>query len=228
MNSGNVSGTAGGFGVLRQFARRQRTVERCELCSVDLRPDHPHLIELAQRKLLCACDACALLFSGPASKYKRVPRRILALPQFHLTDAEWNGLMVPINMAFFFTNSLERRVIAMYPSPAGATESLLALESWNEILSRNPALIGMEPDVEALLVNRLGYSRGYSAPEYYLLPIDECYKLVGLIRAHWKGLSGGTEVWQQIAEFFKNVKERAVEIAETPPGEVASEEESHA
>ena len=225
MSSGNISGAAG-FGVLRQFARRQRTVERCELCSVDLRLDHPHLIELAQRKLLCACDACALLFSGPASKYKRIPRRILALPHFHLTDAEWNGLMVPINMAFFFTNSLERRVIAMYPSPAGATESLLALESWNDIVSRNPALNAMEPDVEALLVNRLGYSRGYSAPEYYLLPIDECYKLVGLIRAHWKGLSGGTEVWQQIAEFFKNVKLRAIEIAD--PTSAQAEEESHA
>jgi hypothetical protein len=228
MSSGNISEVAGGFGVLRQFARRQRSVERCELCSVDLRPDHPHLIELAQRKLLCACDACALLFSGPASKYKRVPRRILALPHFHLTDAEWNGLMVPINMAFFFTNSLERRVIAMYPSPAGATESLLALESWNEIVSRNPALNGMEPDVEALLVNRLGYSRNYSAPEYYLLPIDECYKLVGLIRAHWKGLSGGAEVWQQIAEFFKTVKQRAVEIVDAPSVEPASEEESRA
>ena len=226
MSSGNISQTTGGFGVLRQFARRQRTVERCELCSVDLRLDHPHLIELAQRKLLCACDACALLFSGPASKYKRIPRRILALPHFHLTDAEWNGLMVPINMAFFFTNSLERRVIAMYPSPAGATESLLALESWNDIVSRNPALNAMEPDVEALLVNRLGYSRGYSAPEYYLLPIDECYKLVGLIRAHWKGLSGGTEVWQQIAEFFKNVKLRAIEIAD--PTSAQAEEESHA
>jgi hypothetical protein len=228
MSSGNVTDAAGGFGLLRQFARRQRTVERCELCSTDLRAGHPHLIELARRKLLCACDACALLFSGPASKYKRVPRRILALAHFHLTDAEWNALLVPINMAFFFANSLEQRVIAMYPSPAGATESLLALESWNEIVSRNPALIAMEPDVEALLVNRLGYSRGYSAPEYYLLPIDECYKLVGLIRAHWKGLSGGTEVWQQIAEFFKNVKDRAVENADTSPAETASEEESHA
>jgi hypothetical protein len=195
---------------------------------VDLRPDHPHLIELAHRKLLCACDACALLFSGPATKYKRVPRRIQALPRFHLTDAEWNGLMVPINMAFFFRNSLEQRVIAMYPSPAGATESLLALESWNDIVARNPALDKMEPDVEALLVNRLGYSRGYSARKYYLLPIDECYKLVGLIRAHWKGLSGGTEVWQQIGEFFKNVKERAVEIAEPSPVEAESEEETHA
>jgi len=197
------------------------------LCSVDLRPDHPHLIELAQRKLLCACDACALLFSGPATKYKRVPRRIQALPHFHLTDAEWNGLMVPINMAFFFKNSLEQRVIAMYPSPAGATESLLALESWNNIAACNPALNAMEPDVEALLVNRLGYSRGYSAPEYYLLPIDECYKLVGLIRAYWKGLSGGTEVWQQIGEFFKNVKERAVEIGDPSPA-AESKEETHA
>ena len=112
----------------------------------------------------------------------------------------------------------------MYPSPAGATESLLALESWNDIVSRNAALSAMEPDVEALLVNRLGYSRGYSAPEYYLLPIDECYRLVGLIRAHWKGLSGGTEVWQQLGEFFSSVKERAVEIQDSP----RVEEESHA
>lgn len=219
MSAGQFSGSSSGLGVLRQFARRERPLERCELCSVDLRPDHPHLIELARRKLLCACDACALLFSGPSSKYKRVPRRIQALPHFHLTDAEWNGLMVPINMAFFFKNSLEERVVAMYPSPAGATESLLALESWNEIMARNPILQAMEADVEALLVNRLGYSRGYSEPEYYLLPIDECYRLVGLIRAHWKGLSGGTEVWQQIADFFKSLRERSIAIADLPPVE---------
>jgi hypothetical protein len=224
MSAGQFQESVGGFGALRQFAQRERPVERCELCSLGLRPDHSHLIELAQRKLLCACDACALLFSGQARKYKRVPRRFYTLPNFHLTDAEWNDLMVPINMAFFFKNSLEDRVVAMYPSPAGATESLLALESWNDILARNPALSGMEADVEALLVNRLGYSRGFSAPEYYLLPIDECYKLVGLIRAHWKGLSGGTEVWQQIAEFFKNLKARSVEMG----NESRVEEESHA
>jgi hypothetical protein len=132
--------------------------------------------------------------------------------------------MVPINMVFFFKNSLEDRMVAMYPSPAGATESLLALESWNDIVARNPVLGGVEPDVEALLVNRLGYSRGYSAPEYYLLPIDECYKLVGIIRAHWKGLSGGTELWQQIAEFFKTLKSRSVEVRDGS----RVEEESHA
>jgi len=212
-----------GFSALRQFARRTKPQERCELCSVGLSPDHPHLIEVAQRKLLCTCDACAILFSGQGIKFKRVPRRVRSFPDFHLTDSEWNGLMVPINMAFFFRSSLEDRVIAMYPSPAGATESLLALDSWNDIVARNPELDTMEPDVEALLVNRLGYARGYSSPEYYLLPIDECYKLVGLIRMHWKGLSGGTEVWQELGEFFTSLKARAVGIKRT-----AVEEESHA
>jgi hypothetical protein len=201
-----------GFGTLRQFARRERPLERCELCSVGLAPVHSHLIELAQRKLLCACEACAILFSGQGVKFKRVPRRVLSLPNFNLSDAEWNGLMVPINMAFFFKSSLEKRVVALYPSPAGATESLLALESWNDIVAHNPILEQMESDVEGLLVNRLGYSRGYSTAEYYLLPIDECYKLVGLIRMHWKGLSGGTEVWRELGEFFTSLKARSIEI----------------
>ena len=34
--------------------------------------------------------------------------------------------------------------------------------------------------------------------QYYIVPIDECYRLVGLIRMHWRGLSGGTEVWKEI------------------------------
>jgi len=218
MSSTRFAASPDGFGVLRQFARREQPLERCELCGNGLAPSHPHLVEVAKRKLLCTCDACAILFSGQGGmKFKRVPRRIHFLPGFQLTDAEWNGLRVPINMVFFFKNSVEDRVIAMYPSPAGPTESLLELESWNDIVARNPVLSGMEADVEGLLINRLGYSRGYSAPEYYLLPIDECYKLVGLIRMHWKGLSGGTEVWQELGEFFRSVKARATGGVPTAP-----------
>jgi hypothetical protein len=228
MSSGQFTEPSDGFGTLRQLARRERPLERCELCSAGIRPDHSHLIELAQRKLLCTCEPCAILFSGQGVKFKRVPRRVLSNPGFNLSDAEWNGLMVPINMAFFFKSSLENRVIALYPSPAGATESLLALESWDDIVARNPILNEMESDVEGLLVNRLGYSRGYSAAEYYLLPIDECYKLVGLIRMHWKGLSGGTEVWQELGGYFASLKARSLDVPVEVKEVSRLEEQSHA
>jgi hypothetical protein len=226
--SARFTESADGFGTLRQFARRERSLERCELCSVGLAPVHSHLVEPVQRKLFCTCEACAILFSGQGVKFKRVPRRIRALPNFSLSDSEWNGLMVPINMAFFLKSSLESRVVALYPSPAGATESLLALESWNEIVERNPILNEMESDVEGLLVNRLGYSRGYSAAQYYMLPIDECYRLVGLIRMHWKGLSGGTEVWRELAEFFTGLKARSVDVNEASLTHSEKEEEARA
>ena len=209
-NEGQIHGVSEAFGTLRQFARKQKPFERCELCGSELSPHHPHLIELAQRKLTCTCDPCAMLFSGQANaKYKRVPRRVRSLTEFQMTDAQWDGLMIPINMAFFFQSSLDHRVIALYPSPAGATESLLALETWNNIVEGNPELASMEPDVEALLVNRMSQNRGVAQADYFILPIDECYKLVGLIRTHWKGLSGGTEVWHEIANFFSGLRNKA-------------------
>ena len=199
------------FGVLRQFARKPRTAERCELCSLEISSQHPHLIEPVARKLVCSCDACALLFSGRAgSRYKRIPRQVRLLANFHMSDAQWDSLMIPINMAFFFHSSPAARVVAMYPSPAGATESLLSLEAWNEIAHENPQLEKMEADVEALLVNRIGHARGFTQAEYYLLPIDQCYKLVGLIRSQWRGFSGGMEVWQQIGAFFSDLRSNAM------------------
>jgi Family of unknown function (DUF5947) len=210
MATEQFSGAASAFGTLRQFARRPRTAEHCELCGADLSLDHSHLVELAERKLLCSCEACAILFSGKgASKYKRVPRQVTLLADFRMTDGQWDSLMIPINMAFFFKNSVEQKISVLYPSPAGATESLLSLETWDDIVRENPALSQMESDVEALLVNRVSYSRGACEADYYLLPIDECYKLVGLIRTHWHGLSGGTEVWHELAQFFNQLKNRA-------------------
>ena len=198
------------FTTLRQFARSRPPAERCELCSAGLAHEHPHLVEIASRQIVCACEACATLFDGLAGgKYRRVSRRAQLLSTFKLTDAQWENLLIPINMAFFFHSSLEGRIIPLYPSPAGAVESLLPLDSWNEIARENPVLADLRPDIEALLVNRVGHAHELSEAEYYIAPIDECYRLVGLIRANWKGLSGGSEVWAEIGRFFSGLKSRA-------------------
>ena len=199
------------FDLLRRFVRaRSVASERCDLCSIELGLDHPHLVEPATRRLVCACQACAILFSGAAdTKYRRVPERVQYLPNFQLTDVQWEGLMIPINMAFFFQSSTAGKMIVLYPSPAGATESLLDFESWREIVECNPVLQQMAPDTEALLVNRI-----QKVPEYFIVPIDQCYRLVGLIRTKWKGLSGGTEVWEAINGFFAEMKERTVPVKE--------------
>jgi hypothetical protein len=92
-------------------------------------------------------------------------------------------------------------VVAFYPGPAGATESLVSLAAWNAIVSANPALAGLQPDIEALLVDRRGNAR-----DSFLVSIDECYRLVGIIRTHWRGLSGGGQVQEELARFFAGLK----------------------
>jgi hypothetical protein len=148
-----------------------------------------------------------LLFDNASvGKYKRVSRRVLRLADFEVTDAQWDGLLIPINMAFFFRSSLENRMIALYPSPAGAVESLLPMEAWRDIEKSHATLMQLKPDIEALLVNRVGHAHGLTKAEYYIAPIDDCYRLVGIIRMHWKGLSGGTEVWAAIGRFFSELR----------------------
>ncbi len=132
------------------------------------------------------------------------PRDIWDLPQFSLSDVEWENLALPINLAFFFYSSPEKKMKALYPSPAGATESLLPLAAWNSLAERNSRLRTMQSDVEAFLINRVGTKR-----EYYVVPIDVCFELVGLIRVHWRGLSGGDVVWSQVENFFARLSGNA-------------------
>jgi Family of unknown function (DUF5947) len=213
------------FATLRQFARKRKTnVESCEMCSRELGAEHQHLLEPASRKLVCACDACAILFSGSSDlKFKRVPRDVRFLSEFRMSDGQWDSLMIPIEMAFLYYSTPHAKVVAYYPSPAGATESLLALDTWNDVTQENPALQHMQTDVEALLVNRIGAGRGV-APEFYIVPIDECYRLVGLIRMHWRGLSGGTEVWREVGKYFGELKSKAGVLVNQSSASGAGEE----
>ena len=190
------------FATLRNLVRKPESRERCDMCGTGLMPQHQHLIDPVSRRLVCACDACTILFyRGGETKYKSIPRNARRLDSFRLTDGQWDSLMIPIGLAFFVKSSTEGRVLALYPSPAGATESMLDLAAWADIVEENPLLAEMAPDVEGLLVNRLDQEA-----EYYLAPIDKCFELVGLIRANWRGLSGGSEVWQKIRDFLADMK----------------------
>ena len=183
--------------------------ERCELCATPVAAEHPHLVEPAERRLLCACTACGVLFSEPGLRYRRVPDRYLYDTGFVLSDTQWDELQVPVGMAFFLVNSIRRAVVACYPSPAGATESELSLAAWADGVGASVLAGLMEPDVEALLVRRDDAGRGGRA-EALLVPIDACYRLVGLVRLHWKGFDGGTEAWAAIDAFFAELREGAV------------------
>jgi hypothetical protein len=188
-------------------AERQAPVEHCDMCSVALPGEHHHLLNLTNQQILCACQSCALPFDteqGGSAKYRLVPGRYLALADFTMNDQQWDNLLIPVNMAFFFSSSKEGRVKAFYPGPAGAIESLLRMEHWSELVASNPALRLLVPDVEALLINRLEQTHAC-----YLVPIDSCYRLVGTIRTHWRGLSGGSEVWQAIEGFFAELQAQA-------------------
>jgi hypothetical protein len=186
------------FKTLRRFRQPRTEQERCEFCGVGLLPQHRHLLEASKNRVVCTCDPCALRFHDVVDgRFKLIPRDVWHLPEFSLTDAEWESLALPIGLAFFFYSATEKKIRAMYPSPAGATESLLPLAAWNSLAEKNSGLAKMKSDVEALLVNRVG-----TKAEHYIVPIDVCYELVGLIRVHWRGLSGGEAVWQQIEKFF--------------------------
>jgi hypothetical protein len=185
--------------------------ERCDMCSEPIPPEHRHLLDVASREMMCACRPCSILFDreeASEGKYRLVPDRHLFLQDFQMDDAQWEGLRVPVDMAFFFYSTPAERVVAFYPSPMGPTESLLKLSAWEELEKDNPVLGEMERDVEALLVNRV---RG--AREHFLVPMDECYGLVGLIRMHWRGLSGGREVWEEIERFFEGLRRRSKTFA---------------
>jgi len=200
----NLTARPNPFATLRRFAQPQPAVARCEFCALGLGEEHRHLLEVATRKIVCSCDACALRFDNDVSRWKLIPRGARHLPDFRLIDEQWEGFSLPINLAFFFHSTPAEKVVALYPSPAGATESLLPLGSWITLLEENPALSDMQPDVEALLINRLNGAR-----EYFIAPIDVCFELVGLIRVHWRGLSGGDKVRLEIEHFFARLNQGA-------------------
>ncbi|WP_067808966.1 DUF5947 family protein [Nocardia beijingensis] len=186
-----------------------RPGERCEMCAERIAEQHQHVVNVEGRQLMCVCRGCYLLFVDQKAelRYRAVPDRYLAFPDFTISRAEWDALDIPVSLAFFFRNSALDRTVAFYPGPAGATESELPLEQWNSILDRHPELDVLAPDVEALLI-RVPDRRTERAA-CLLLPIDACYEFVGRMRLLWRGFDGGQDVHRYLEQFFAEASARA-------------------
>jgi hypothetical protein len=191
-------------GAARQAAASTAAAERCDLCNTTLPGDHRHMLHLVDRRIVCSCEACWALYSGNA-EYRPTGMRTLWLDDFRCDAATWASFQIPIGLAFFMRSTITGTVVAFYPSPAGATESELPLEAWETLVAANPALEQLDSDAEALVVNRLS-----DPAQYAILPIDQCYGLVGLIKSRWEGISGGSAIETAVPEFFAAVRERTV------------------
>ena len=194
-----------GAGALQRFARRaadasQTALEKCDLCGDAVSLEHRHLLE-SSRSIACVCQACALLFSNPVAssgRYRLIPDRRLHLADFSMSDPEWDTLHVPVGICFITAGR------AYYPGPMGAAEAPVNPSTWAALVHRYPPLDSIQPEIEALLVNRVRGQR-----QYFITPIDECFGLVGLIRTRWRGLSGGNAVWTEISAFFESLQQRS-------------------
>ena len=182
------------------------------MCRVPISTEHQHVVDVSNRSLMCTCRPCYLLFTaaGAELRYRAVPDRYLSFPDFSLGLGQWDQLEIPVGLAFFFYNSAQQRTVAFYPGPAGATESELPLETWQEVQRENPELARMSPDVEALLVRTPRHGADVAC---FLVPIDACYELVGQLRSVWRGFDGGSDARDVLDAFFDRIESRARPVA---------------
>jgi hypothetical protein len=188
----------------RQAPPSPSSTATCELCPIGIGEDHRHLLHLVERRIVCVCETCWSMRSGDP-EFRPPGSRTLWLEEFAMPDEIWSGFQIPIGLAFLMRSSVSGGVVALYPSPVGATESELELTAWDALCEANPILEQMEPDAEALIVNRTADEH-----QYAIVPVDQCYSMVGLIKSRWEGISGGRGVEEAVGEFFERVRARAL------------------
>lgn len=195
---------------LRQLARHDLPAapppaEQCDLCAEPLPDGHQHLLDTGSRDVLCACQACGILFDRKAAgngHYRLIRHLRRPLPDFHCDDVLWAGLGTPVELAFFLRQEDAEPVLAHYPSPIGVTGAAVPAEAWQRLAAANPVLSELDTEVVALLVRR-----ARTRTEHWLVGLDDCYRLSALLRSSWTGMTGGDEVWPAVDGFFDDLRD---------------------
>lgn len=184
--------------IVRRPARAPEAAEPCcDLCALPLPEQHRHVLDEQRGALMCTCRACTLLFERDAAG--RGHYRLVPDIRARLSGVPVDELGVPVGLAFFVPRA-DGTVTAHFPSPLGTTEHEVEPGAWAAAVRARPELEALTPGVQALLVDT-----ARSADEQWIVPIDDCYRLVALIRREWRGLSGGSQVWPAIAAFFADL-----------------------
>jgi hypothetical protein len=176
---------------------------------------HGHVVDVENRSIRCACQACRLLFAQAGAgggRLRAVGDRRAYDERFPLDGSRWAALEIPVGLAFLVEDSHAGRLALFYPSPAGATESTVAPDrvagTWRAALADAPAFPGPQADIEAVLLYR-PQDGPVDWCEAFLLPVDACYGLIGRIRRSWSGFAGGSAVAAEIAEFLADARRRS-------------------
>ncbi|WP_314173168.1 DUF5947 family protein [Streptomyces winkii] len=214
---------------LRGLLRRVRptesaasAAERCDLCAEPVPEEHRHMLDVQQSAVLCACGPCTLLFGQSAAggrHYRLLPERRIRLEGLRMDEGLWARLGVPVGLVFFVRDGATGEVGAAYPGPLGLARSAVGSEVWEEVARGYPEAAALADDVEALLVRRPDGPDRRDGPdrldgqvgqdENWIVPLDDCYRLAALVRTHWRGLSGGSEVREHIDAFFAGLAGRS-------------------
>ena len=189
---------------LRAFVTGTPVVE-CELCAQSITAEHQHLLQQDARRVFCACEACVSTFAHdpprPGPRYLRVERRAARLHAVEIDDLSWAELGIAGGLAFFTTRSRTGEVVATFPGRAGIIETFVPLRAWSELERRFPALKGILPDVEALLVRR-----SVRHHDYFQVSIDHCYELSSLLRTSEVPLTAPD--LSAVQSFFSQLEQR--------------------
>jgi hypothetical protein len=180
--------------------RPSQAHSKCSLCARPIEEKHDHLYSPAKREIACACFECALIVpSSDHAAFRKVPTGVQRIAVRDV--AGWlDRLNVPVGVAALIPSDGGGARLA-YPGPAGLVESTVDPALWRALCDDVPVAGQLAPEVEALVWSGLTH-------DVLRTGIDVVFRLVGELRTHWRGITGGDGP-AQLAKVLASIVEAA-------------------